>query len=122
MLGCMTTPAAAPDQTAACVPRPWVKEVVVKVTVLTLIGLFLAFGYGWAKPRFYEPDRVAGFGLGMLHGALMPMALPTLLIGEDAPIYAPNNAGRIYKLGYIAGINLCGMVFFGFAFWRPRKR
>jgi hypothetical protein len=114
--------ASAPNQTAACISRPWVKEVVVKVTVLTLIGLFLAFGYGWAKPRFYEPDRVAGFGLGMLHGALMPMALPTLLIGEDAPIYAPNNTGRMYKLGYIAGINLCGMVFFGFAFWRPRKR
>jgi hypothetical protein len=112
----------APNQTATSVPRPWVKEVVVKATVLTLIGLFLALGYGWAKPRFYEPDRVAGFRVGMLHGALMPMALPTLLIGEDAPIYAPNNAGRIYKLGYIAGINLCGMLFFGFAFWRPRKR
>ena len=107
---------------ATSIPRPLLKEVVVKATVLTLIGLFLALGYGWAKPRFYEPDRVAGFRLGMLHGALMPMALPTLLIGEDAPIYAPNNAGRIYKLGYIAGINLCGLVFFGFAFRRPRKR
>jgi hypothetical protein len=112
----------APDQTATCVSRPWVKEVVVKATVLTLLGLFLALGYGWAKPRFYRPERVAGFGVGMLHGALMPMALPTLLIGEDAPIYAPNNAGRIYKLGYIAGINLCGLLFFGFAFRRPRKR
>jgi len=116
----METP--TPDQTANCVSRPWVKEVVVKATVLTLLGLFLALGYGWAKPRFYKPERVAGFGVGMLHGALMPMALPTLLIGEDAPIYAPNNAGRIYKLGYIAGINLCGMLFFGFAFSRPRKR
>jgi hypothetical protein len=48
----------------------------------------------------------------------MPAALPSLLAGEDAPIFAANNTGRNYKLGYIAGISLCGLIFFGMAF-RP---
>jgi hypothetical protein len=52
----------------------------------------------------------------------MPVALPSLLLGRDVPIYAPINTGRTYKLGYIAGINLCGLVFFGAAFRQPRKQ
>jgi hypothetical protein len=43
-------------------------------------------------------------------------------MGKDVPIFAQNNNGRIYKVGYIAGINLCGLLFFGLAFSRPRKR
>jgi len=50
----------------------------------------------------------------------MPVALPGLLMGKDLPIYAPVNSGRLYKLGYIAGINLCGLLFFGVLFRRPR--
>ena len=64
---------------------------------------------------------LAGFRLGILHGALMPVALPSLLLGKDVPIYAERNEGRTYKLGYIAGINACGLVFFGLAFWRPAR-
>jgi hypothetical protein len=44
-----------------------------------------------------------------------------LLVGRDVPIFLNANPGRIYKLGYIAGINVCGLVFFGLAFRRPRK-
>ncbi len=89
--------------------------------MLVLLGLVLGFGYDWAAPRFYGPGQVAGFRLGILHGALMPVALPSLLLGKDVPIYAEKNEGRIYKLGYIFGINACGLVFFGSAFWRPSR-
>jgi hypothetical protein len=92
-----------------------------KAATLVLSGLVLGFGYDWAAPRFYGPERVAGFRLGVLHGALMPVALPSLLLGKDVPIYAERNEGRYYKLGYIAGINACGFVFFGLAFWRPAR-
>ena len=98
------------------------KTLVVKVVVLVVLGLLLGAAYDWAAPRMYGPERFAGFRLGVLHGALMPVALPTLLMGRDVPIYAATNTGRIYKIGYIAGINLCGMTFFGAAFRRPRKR
>ena len=98
------------------------KTLVVKVVVLVVLGLLLGAAYDWAAPRMYEPDRLPGFRLGVLHGALMPVALPTLLMGRDVPIYAATNTGRFYKIGYIAGINLCGMTFFGAAFRRPRQR
>lgn len=63
-----------------------------------------------------------GFGYGMLHGALMPLALPSLLMGQNVEIFATENSGRIYKIGYICGINVCGLTFFGPLFWRPKSR
>jgi hypothetical protein len=63
----------------------------------------------------------AGFARGMLQGALMPAALPNLLVGNDVVIYAPNNSGRTYKLGYTCGVNACGALFFGWFFWRVSR-
>jgi hypothetical protein len=97
-----------------------VKRLAMKITTLIVLGLIFGYAYDWAAPRFYGPERLPGFRLGVLHGALMPVALPSLLMGNDVPIYAASNTGRIYKIGYIAGINLCGLIFFGLAF-RPRK-
>jgi hypothetical protein len=97
------------------------KRLATKVLTLVLLGLLLGLGYDWAVPRLYKPNEVPGFRIGMIHGALMPVALPALLAGRDVPIFLNTNPGRIYKLGYIAGINLCGLLFFGLAFRRPRK-
>jgi hypothetical protein len=49
----------------------------------------------------------------------MPTALPSLLLGKDVPIYATHTACRIYQVGHIAGINLCGLVSIGLAFRQP---
>ncbi len=73
-------------------------------------------------PRYYAPERVAGFHLGVIEGAVMPAALPALLMGKDVPIYAPNNVGRPYKIGFLLGINLCGTIFFGASFWQSKIR
>jgi hypothetical protein len=89
---------------------------------LVVLGLVLGLGYDKASACLYRPGRVAGFHLGLVHGALMPAALPALLIGRDCPIYANNNKGRLYNIGFILGINACGTVFFGCAFWPSRKR
>jgi len=62
-----------------------------------------------------------GFGRGLLHGALMPLAWPTLLAGRDQTVYAERNEGRPYKLGYSMGVNVCGLAFFGWFFARIRK-
>ena len=94
----------------------WARRVVSFVIVMILFGWF----FSWASPWAFPQQRRLGFGYGMLHGALMPIALPSLVIGQDVPIYATNNSGRPYKLGYIAGINLCGLFFFGSLFWRGR--
>jgi len=98
------------------------KVIIIKIIALTAISLGLVFAQGWAAPRYYQPDYVAGFYTGLLEGALMPAALPGLLGGHDVPIYAPNNVGRGYKIGYILGLNTCGTFFFGVAFWQPRRR
>jgi hypothetical protein len=63
----------------------------------------------------------AGFGIGVVHGALMPLALPNLVVGDDVAIYAAQNTGRFYKLGYTAGVNGCGLLFFGCFFWRVSR-
>ncbi len=89
---------------------------------LAVIGLVLGWLYGWAGPRLYPVETRFGFGWGMAHGALMPMALPALLMGQDVSIFSEFNSGRSYKLGYICGINVCGLLFFGGAFWRPSRR
>lgn len=96
------------------------KFITIKFVAMTALTIALALLQGWAAPRFYKADRPAGFNMGLLEGALMPAALPGLLTGHDLPIYAPNNSGRPYNIGYILGINTCGTLFFGIAFWRPR--
>jgi len=63
----------------------------------------------------------AGFARGVVQGALMPLAMPYLLVGRDLPIYARRNTGRTYKLGYTVGVNGCGAIFFGLLFWRLNR-
>jgi len=120
MLCRMAEPAQAPVTTPARMSIT--KVTVIKIIALTVISLGLVFAQGWASSRYYQPDYVAGFPTGLLEGAVMPAALPGLVAGKDVPIYAPNNLGRPYKIGYIVGLNTCGTFFFGIAFWQPRRR
>jgi hypothetical protein len=108
-------------QTSISVRQSKAKLIIFKFIAVTVISLGLGFGQGWASSRFYKPDYVAGFHTGLLEGALMPAALPGLVMGHDLPIYAPNNLGRPYKIGYILGLNTCGTFFFGVVFWQPRR-
>ncbi|HRI14113.1 MAG TPA: hypothetical protein PLX89_14040 [Verrucomicrobiota bacterium] len=80
----------------------------------------VAVGIAWlcgaalrADARLNSPP---GLFRGMLHGAMMPMAWPALLVGNDQEVYAANNVGRPYKLGYSLGVNLSGLIFFGWFF------
>ena len=93
----------------------------IKIVTLVLFGVLLGVAYDRSAKRYYGQDHVAGFYSGLIHGAMMPAALPTLLTGKDLPIYATNNIGRGYNIGFILGINACGTLFFGIAFWRPRN-
>jgi hypothetical protein len=102
--------------------KPLWKRLAIKAATLIIAGLLMGWGYDWLAPRVYGPDQTAGFPMGMVHGAFMPVAAPSLLMGKDVPIYTSNNTGRMYKLGYIAGINLCGLLFFGLAFRQPKSR
>lgn len=108
-------------QVSTAKPRLTVRLVVRKAATLAVVTVVFGWLYAWALPWAYSPDRPAGFGYGMLHGALMPLSLPSLVTGHDVRIYDDNNAGRLYKIGYICGVDLCGIAFIGPLFWRPRK-
>lgn len=114
-------------QDAGGVPRPpaqvphraitWLRHLVVALALALAVGFVSGSAMRWDATR-HEPP---GFGRGLLHGALMPLAWPTLLAGRDQTIYAPSNTGRTYKLGYSMGVNACGAVFFGWFFTRVRR-
>jgi len=98
------------------------KKLLTKTATFIVVALIFGWVYAWASPRVFPKDVRAGFGYGMVHGALMPMALPSLVMGKDVDIFDSNNSGRGYKLGYIVGINVCGLIFFGSVFWRPTRK
>jgi hypothetical protein len=103
---------------------PWptrLRRIVLRIAIILAVG----FSIGWTLNRvhgvFEKRAEPAGFVHGVLQGALMPMTMPNLIFGHDVAIYAGNNTGRTYKLGYTMGVNGCGLVFFRIFFWRLRK-
>jgi len=109
-----------PTQTPAAKPRPLIQLILRKAATLAVVTVVFGWLYSWASPWAFSPNRAAGFKYGLLHGAMMPLSLPSLVIGRDVTIYDPDNSGRGYKIGYICGVNICGLVFIGPLFWRPR--
>ena len=102
----------------ARVGRRWLPPWLAKASGLIVASVVLGWAFAWAQSGSYGADRKAGFWVGLVHGAVMPAALPCLLAGKDVPIFNPTNTGRTYKIGFLFGINACGVVFFGLGF-RP---
>jgi len=100
----------------------WWRPALIQLVRLVVVGCLTGWLYAWAAPVIYRQKSNPGFWLGCAHGALMPMALPSLLMTKDVPIYATVNQGIIYKIGYIAGINGCGILVFGMSFWKPKRK
>jgi hypothetical protein len=113
---------SASGQATNSAPAITRKQLAIKIVGLVLLMVVLGMGQDWMASGYDGIGRRAGFHTGVIQGALMPAALPALLMGKDVPIYAQANEGRFYKIGYIVGINACGVLFFGFAFWRPRPK
>jgi hypothetical protein len=97
--------------------RRWVKTAV-RLSLVLLVAAAIGSLLTRVSASFDHSTHPAGFSLGVLQGALMPMSFPNLLVGHDVTIYSPHNTGVSYKLGYTTGVNGCGAVFFGVLFWR----
>lgn len=93
-------------------PGHWAPRLAATVAV----ALLIAWACGAAMRADARLETPPGFFRGLLHGGMMPVAWPTLLVGQDQDIYAARNAGRSYKLGYSMGVNLSGLIFFGWLF------
>ena len=96
-------------------------RILFRVAIILAIGLSIGWLLNGVHAIFEKRAEPAGFPRGVLQGALMPMTMPNLIFGHDVAIYAANNTGRSYKLGYTVGVNGCGLIFFGVFFWRLRR-
>ena len=103
--------------TATSRRRVILKRILSFLIVAACVGIFMRH----MSDTLSKHTEPAGFVRGLLQGALMPGALPNLVVGNDVMIYAPNNTGRTYKLGYTCGVNACGAIFFGWFFWRVSR-
>src|SRR5215471_18314545 len=92
-----------------------------RVISILIVAVLIGFGMRHVSAHLQQRAAPAGFLRGMLQGALMPAALPNLLVGNDIVIYEQHNTGVPYKLGYTLGVNVCGLVFFGYFFWRLHR-
>lgn len=96
-----------------------------RIAIRLALIVVITYGFGWILNKSATTSNASaqqpGFGQGMLHGALMPGAMPSLLFGKDVVIYAEKNDGRFYKLGYTCGVNACGAFFFGSFYWRLNR-
>jgi|KBSMisStandDraft_5_1062788.scaffolds.fasta_scaffold1187859_1 hypothetical protein len=97
--------------------RCW-QPIVVRVASFLLVAAVIGGVLNRVAASMDRNARPAGFGRGVVQGALMPMSLPNLLAGRDITIYSANNTGVPYKIGYTTGVNACGALFFGIVFWR----
>jgi hypothetical protein len=63
--------------------------------------VLLAFAIGWTLNRIEvaleRRNQPAGFFRGVVQGALMPMALPNLAVGQDVAIYAQTTPGAVTR-------------------------
>ena len=91
------------------------------IAMILVMGFLIGLVLNRVALSLEKSQQPAGFGRGLLQGALMPMAMPNFLVGRDVVIYTTNNTGRMYRLGYTIGVNACGFVFFGLLFWRLRR-
>jgi hypothetical protein len=97
--------------------RRW-QPIAVRVLSFLLVAAVIGGVLNRVAASMDSNARPAGFGRGVVQGALMPMSLPNLLAGRDITIYSANNTGVPYKIGYTTGVNACGALFFGIVFWR----
>jgi hypothetical protein len=65
---------------------------------------------GWAagpNPAINTPDeqgRVAGFWLGLWHGASAPVALALAVFRKDVHVFEVHNTGNGYVAGFLVGL------------------
>jgi cyanate permease len=102
-------------------PRADRRKILLRILTIVAVAAFVGLLMRGLTALMEHAHGPAGFLRGLAQGALMPCALPNLLVGRDVTIYAANNTGLTYKLGYTVGVNTCGAIFFGIFFWRLNR-
>lgn len=77
-----------------------------KLTIGVLL-IFILFNLTSCAPKEYTHDEY-GFFSGIIHGFVFVFSLLGKLLGFDIGLYAENNSGFFYWLGFIIGIGGLG--------------
>jgi hypothetical protein len=109
------------DKQVKAAPPSLRRRILWRIFMILLVGTIFSYITTSITSKSKSGSHPAGFLRGVMNGAMMPCALPNLLLGRDVPIYAEENTGRTYKLGYTTGVNGCGALFFGIFFWRINR-
>lgn len=75
----------------------------IKIAVIAILILSISS----CAPDGYT-SKEYGFFSGIWHGICLPFALIGKLFGSDIGIYAENNTGFFYWLGFIVGCGILG--------------
>lgn len=75
--------------------------------ILIFLFLFIAFSFTSCVPENYTSHEYGFFG-GIWHGLIIVFSLIGKLFGADIGIYADNNSGFFYWLGFLIGIGGLG--------------
>jgi hypothetical protein len=97
------------------------RRILLRILSIVVAATVFSFVTNFVTTTSQKVPGPSGFFRGVLHGAMMPAAMPNLLLGRNITIYAEENTGRTYKLGYTTGVNGCGAIFFGVFFWRVNR-
>jgi len=95
---------------AADLPARVGQELVVFAATILLLSC-----YGGLHPTLPK-DRPLGFGHGALHGATDADGAASLVLGKTWK-FSRRTTRAVVQIGYMVGINLCGLLVFGSAFW-----
>lgn len=76
-------------------------------TKIVLLLLFIAVSLSSCAPSEYT-DKQYGFFSGIIHGFTLTFALIAKLFGMNYGIYAENNTGFTYWLGFILAVLFTG--------------
>lgn len=74
-----------------------------KTIFFGLILLFVMINLTSCAPSGYESGE-AGFFSGIWHGLIIVFSLIGKIFGSDIGMYAENNTGFLYWVGYIFGV------------------
>jgi len=56
------------------------------------------------KSKYRDRTKPAGFGVGFIHGFLLPITFIFSQFEPDVQLYETNNIERYYNVGYVIGI------------------
>jgi hypothetical protein len=86
-----------------------------KITITVLVLLLVAALFGCAAgPNHLRntpaaDNSIAGFGLGLWHGVIVPITFVISLFNDNVSIYEVHNNGGWYNFGFLTGL----MMFWG---------